>query len=178
MKPVVENRVKPATWGEITGSHDEWNRRVEAAEDMRRVIVKLHRQMYFTNKDAVLPMLRRAHRLAKLKYTEHIVALARMAPQYIYRLHAVCLRRQKFLERKLDMMQKSWREEMFEQFQETLVQYELTCEQIWALKVGVEAGAEEWAASGRIDGAGGSDGSPVPASTPAVQGELNLVDSG
>ena len=177
MKPVAENRVKPATWGEITGSQNEWDQRVEAAEDMRRVIVKLHRQLYFTNVDAVVPMLRKAHRLAVLKYTEQIVALARMSPHYIRRLFVACVQRRKFLERKLDMMQKSWREERFEQFQETLVQYELTCEQIWALKVGVEAGAEELAASGRIDGAG-SDGSPVPASTLAVQGELNLVDSG
>lgn len=174
MKPVVENRVKPATWGEITGSHNEWDQRVKAAEDLRQAIQKLHRQLYFTNRDAVVPMLRKAHRLAVLKYTEQMVALARMSPNYIRRLFVACVQRRKFLERKLDMMQKSWREDMFEQFQETLVQCELMYEQIWALKVGVEACADELVASGGADEAQIGTISSVPVSASAIQGELNL----
>jgi hypothetical protein len=111
--------------------------------------------------------------MAVLKYTEQVVALARMSPEYIRRLHAACLGRQKFLERKLDMMQKCWREEMFEHFQETLVRYELTCEQVWALGTGVEAVADEATSSRNKAWA---DSSPV--STSAIQGELNLVGTG
>lgn len=119
--------IKPVTWKEISGDCKEWDQRVNTAEDLRQAITKLHRQIYFSNNDAVLPMLRKAHRLATLKYAEQIVALARMTPGYIKRLFIVCVQRHKFLERKLDMMQKSWQEEMFEQFQETLVLYELVC---------------------------------------------------
>lgn len=137
------SNVKPVTWNEVNGSREEWKRRVEVAEDLRRTITKLHRQTYFTNKDAALPALRRAHRLAVVKYMEQIVALSKMAPDYIRRLHDACLERQKCLERKLDLMQKSWREEMFEQFQETLVQYELMYEQVQALKVGVDLSTGE-----------------------------------
>jgi hypothetical protein len=119
-------------------------------------------------------MLRKAHRLAVLKYTEQIVALAHMSPNYIRRLFVACVQRRKFLERKLDMMQKSWREDMFEQFQETLVQFELMYEQIWPLKVGVEACADELEASGGADEAQMGTISSVPVSASAIQGELKL----
>lgn len=120
----------------------EWDRRVQEANALGKAAIKIHRQMYFTDKDAVLPMLRRAHRLAMSKYTEQIVALALIQPDYIRHMHAACLDRQQFLERKLDMMQKAWKEQMFDQFQKSLIQYELIYEQVQALLIGIggEAG--------------------------------------
>lgn len=115
----------------------EWDRRVQEANALGKAAVKLHRQMYFTDKDAVLPMLRRAHRLAMSKYTEQIVALAHISPDCIRCLYVACLKRQQFLKHKWNMMQKVRKEQMFGQLQKTLIQYELIHEQVQALSIGV-----------------------------------------
>ena len=118
----------------------EWDRLVREANRLGDFAVKVHHQMYYTNKDTVLPALRRAHRTAMLKYTELVAALAYISPDLVRQLLVKCLERQHFLERKLDMMQRMWRERLFGQFQKTLLQYEVTYEQAQALSVGVEAG--------------------------------------
>jgi len=115
----------------------EWDRLVREANRLGDFAVKVHHQMYYTNKDTVLPALRRAHRTAMLKYTEQVIALACISPDPVRRLLVKCLERQHFLERKLNMMQRMWRERLFGQFQKTLLQYEVTCEQVWALSAGV-----------------------------------------
>lgn len=138
---ISESQVLSEEKVEVT-PESEWDRHVREANELGKVAIKIHRQMYFTDKDAVLPMLRRAHRLAMSKYTEQIVALAHISPDCIRRLHAVCLDRQHFLERKLGVMQKVWREQIFEQFQKTLVQYELIHGQVQALSIAIEAGQE------------------------------------
>jgi len=114
----------------------EWDQHIRKANELGKAATKIHRQMYFTNKDTVLPMLRRAYRLAMLKYTEQIVVLAHISPDYIRRLYAACLERQHFLERKFDMMQKVRKEQMFEQLQKTLVQYEVIHVQVQTLLIG------------------------------------------
>ena len=115
----------------------EWDRRVRGANRLGEFAVKVHRQMYYTNKDTVLPALRRAHRTAMLKYTEQVVALAYISPDLVRQLLVKCLEHQHFLKRKLDMMQRMWRERLFSQFQKTLLQYEIIYEQAQALSVGV-----------------------------------------
>lgn len=115
----------------------EWDQCVRKANELGKAATKIHRQMYFTNKDAVLPMLRRAHQLAMSKYIEQIVALAHISPDYIRRFRVACLERQHFLEHKLDMMQKTRKEQMFEQLQKTLVQYGVIYEQVQALLIGI-----------------------------------------
>ena len=115
----------------------EWDRLVREANRLGDFAVKVHHQMYYTNKDTVLPALRRAHRTAMLKYTELVAALAYTSPDLVRQLLVKCLERQRFLERKLDMMQRMWEERLFGQFQKTLLQYEVTYEQAQALSVGV-----------------------------------------
>jgi hypothetical protein len=126
--------MEPVTWSEIRGSYTEWDRRVEIAEELRTKIRKLHRQAYYTNKDVVMHVLGKAERRARYAYLEQVVVLARMAPGYIYRLYEACVERRKFLEQKLDMMQRVWRPEMFEQFQKTLLDYELIYDQVEMLE--------------------------------------------
>ena len=115
----------------------EWDRRVREANRLGEFVVKIHCLMYYTNKDTVLPALRRAYRIAMLKYACQVVALAYISPDPVRQLLVKCLERQRFLGRKLDMMQRMWEERLFGQFQKTLLQYEVTYEQAQALSVGV-----------------------------------------
>ncbi|GAI17845.1 unnamed protein product, partial [marine sediment metagenome] len=117
----------------------EWDQCVRKANELGKAAIKIHRQMYFTDKDVVLPMLRRAHRLAMSKYAEQIVALAHISPDYIRRFRVACLKRRQFLKHKWSMMQKVRKEQMFEQLQKTLIQYEIICEQVQALSTGMGA---------------------------------------
>jgi hypothetical protein len=135
--------MEPVTWSEIRGDHTEWDRRVEIAEELRIKIRKLHCQAYYTNKDVVARALEKAERRTRYAYLEQVVALARMAPGYIYRLYEACVERRKFLERKLDMMQKVWKPEMFEQFQKTLLDYELIYDQAEMLEGLGEKGSND-----------------------------------
>ena len=127
--------LNPVAWDEINGDRDAWDQQVQIAEKLRDKIVKLHRQMYHTSKDTMFSLLHEARRVAMLKYIKQIVILSDMSLDYMHRLQAACVQRCDFLEHKLHLL---WSQRgTFDQFEETLLQYELTCEQTRLLELGV-----------------------------------------
>ena len=90
---------------------------------------KLHERAFETVDDG----LKKAYRRTMLHYMEKAVALEKVAPDYIKRLHDECLAKMQFLEHKMQMMEKVWHERLYEQFVEVLKEYELAYDQAVAL---------------------------------------------
>jgi isocitrate dehydrogenase kinase/phosphatase len=90
---------------------------------------KLHERAFETVDDG----LKKAYRRTMLHYMEKAVALEKVAPDYIKRLRDECLARMRFLERKMELMEKVWHEGLYDQFVEVLKEYELAYDQADAL---------------------------------------------
>jgi len=102
---------------------------IQEAEKLLARARKLHERASETGNEA----LEKAYRRAMLFYMEKAVALEKVDPDYISRLRDECLERMRFLERKMELMEKVWHERLYEQYVETLVQYELAHDQAVAL---------------------------------------------
>jgi len=102
---------------------------IQEAEKLLARARKLHERASETGNEA----LEKAYRRAMLFYMEKAVALEKEDPDYIGRLRDECLEKMHFLERKMELMEKVWHERLYEQYVETLVQYELAHDQAVAL---------------------------------------------
>jgi hypothetical protein len=104
-------------------------RLIREAETQFTLARKIHKRASETGDAA----LEKAYRRAMLYDMEKAVAAERVAPDYVSRLRGECLEKMGFLERKMELMAKVWREGLYEQYAEALARYELTYDQAVAL---------------------------------------------
>lgn len=102
---------------------------IQEAEKLLMTARKLHMRASDTGNKA----LEKAYRRKMLYYMEKAVALEKVEPEYISRLRGECLEKMRFLERKMELMEKVWHERLYEQYVEALVEYELAYDQAVAL---------------------------------------------
>jgi hypothetical protein len=102
---------------------------IQEAEKLLATARKLHERASDTHNDA----LEKAYRRKMLYYMEKAVALEKMDPDYIKRLRDESLEKMRFLERKMELMEKVWHERLYEQYVEILTEYELVYDQAVAL---------------------------------------------
>ena len=102
---------------------------IEEAEKLLATARKLHLRASDTHNDA----LEKAYRRKMLYYMEKAVALEKVDPDYIKQLRDESLEKMRFLERKMDLMEKVWHERLYEQYVESLTEYEIVYDQAVAL---------------------------------------------
>ena len=102
---------------------------IKEAEKLLAIARKLHLRA----SDAGSEALEKAYRRKMLYYMEKAVALEKVDPDYIKRLRDKSLEKMHFLERKMELMEKVWHERLYEQYMESLAEYELAYDQAVAL---------------------------------------------
>jgi hypothetical protein len=102
---------------------------IKEAEKLLAIARKLHLRA----SDAGSEALEKAYRRKMLYYLEKAVALEKVDPDYIKRLRDKSLEKMHFLERKMELMEKVWHERLYEQYVESLTEYELAYDQAVAL---------------------------------------------
>ena len=102
---------------------------IEEAEKLLATARKLHLRASDTGNEA----LEKAYRRKMLYYMEKAVALEKVDPDYIKRLRDKSLEKMHFLEHKMNLMEKVWHERLYEQYVESLTEYELAYDQAVAL---------------------------------------------
>lgn len=102
---------------------------IEEAERLLATARKIHLRVSDTGSEA----LEKAYQRKMLYYMEKAVALEKVNLGYIKRLRDECLEKMHFLERKMELMEKVWHERLYEQYVESLTEYELAHDQAVAL---------------------------------------------
>ena len=105
------------------------DRILSSAETQLSLALKLHRRAWETGN----PALEEAYRRAMGCYTGKIAALEKAAPDLVKGLREECLERMRFLEHKMNLMEKVWHDRLYEQYVEVLVQHEFAHDQAVAL---------------------------------------------
>jgi hypothetical protein len=105
------------------------DRMKHSAEEQLSLALKLRRHAWETGSDA----LKKAYQRATGHYMEKVAALEKVAPGYIRGVREECLERMRFLEHKMELMEKVWHDRLYGQYEEAVVQHEFAHDQAVAL---------------------------------------------